>query len=103
MLSCSIDKVSISIRNISTVPPICTRSVSTTRESVVDGLKLFCTTTMVVRILSAEEDWLPCYPFTLPFTPANTMSFVMGRVIVFVLTELTQVQALFSTVSVRKS
>lgn len=68
----------------------------TTRGSIVDGLKPFCTATTLVRMLSAEEDWLPCYPFTLSFTPANAMSFVMGHVMVFVLTELTQVKALFS-------
>jgi len=54
--------------------------VSTTCESVVEGLKAFCTTTMLVRMLSAEDDWLPCYPFTLSFTSANTISVVMGRV-----------------------
>lgn len=47
------------------------------------------------RILTPSLGWVPCLPFTLTLEPDNLVSFISGKIAVFVLTDMEYLKALF--------
>lgn len=66
-------------------------------QSALDqGIQEFLNSTTLVQQLSAEQDWLPCYPFTLSLTPENAYIVSSNRISIFILIDLSYLKFLFS-------
>lgn len=67
-----------------------------TALDMMDKVNPYLNNTTLLRMLTPEESWLPCHPFTLSLSPGLCYFFISSKVTIFVLIDFLHLKSLFA-------